>query len=581
MRSRNILHLCAGFFNVNLWLAIAVFALTLLIHGPLNFKTNLLPRDDRWLTLPLRDVHSIGDWWALIRSASIPDFQPVRDLSYWFDWQLARLMGQEPMFHMTNYVLWCLILFFTWRVALSAFSDLDESPNKKQLWPALVLVTTAIHPVAVEPVAWISGRKHLLSVLFILFATLVWLRSVKSRRFTFLNLIQVAAAYLIACLSQPINVLWPVWAIVIFFAQKERKWWRLCRFKLVLLLGFLVAVSVMTFMLNMTVYQGKAWLGFLLTPHANVYGRKLDGIRLDEVILSLLAMGRYLFNFFLPVKIAHRYSPGSWANVAGLLTAPLLIWLALKVDFRQRKLLAKLPHARILLWGLHALLPVLVVTVQLSQIFVADSYALSALPALMIASALLAQSFGMGWRRLRFLFFCVWGMMLAGSMAIARSWMSVETMWLRSNAVEETPDSLYFTGGFLLNSGKHEEAMRHAVKLLEISGRNTKSIRLLAFVICDNPAFSIDQKIRNLKLEGISETPPALDCLSGLLEKSGDRRGALELLLRVADEAPAYFKGEAVDGFTRLEQNCAVVPDMTEKCQGARRRLGVDMNDFH
>ena len=479
-----------------LWIFILVVVLTLIIQGPLTLSTGLLARDDRWLTAPLKDVHNFGDWWALIRSGTLPDFQPIRDLSYWIDWQVARALGTDPHFHLTNILIWWAILALVWEVTRKVFPEgqrhgLAEGHRKGFSIAAIVVFVMAIHPVAVEPVAWVSGRKHLLSLLFTLVATRLLLGKLNPAR-----ALIVVTAFTAGALAQPINLLWPIWAATFLVTSKNLGWARENRMVIAILTAGLLFVSLSTIALNMTVYQGVTWFGFQLTPHAEIYGKKLGGIRWDELDLSMLAAGRYFFNLLIPFNIAHRYSTGALSNLVGLLMIPMAAWAGIRLREKRKEF-----------WFcfLHASLPILVVTAQLSDIFVADSYALAALPGTMLAAAVMLQESTSTVKGMRWVFAAVCGLTLAQSVFAARAWTSAEALWSRSQAVEETPDSLYFTAGDLLNQGKFDEGLERAVRLLELSPGREKPVRLFITAVCKHPRLPAEEKRAFFARLGIPE----------------------------------------------------------------------------
>ncbi|NBQ53476.1 MAG: hypothetical protein EBU49_07855, partial [Proteobacteria bacterium] len=243
-----------------------------------------------------------------------------------------------------------------------------------------------------------------------------------------------------------------------------------------------------------TVYQGVTWFGFQLTPHAEIYGKKLSGFRWDEIDISMLAAGRYFFNLLIPFNIAHRYSTGALANLVGLLIIPLAGWVGFKLRERRKEFW---------LWSLYAALPILVVTAQLSDIFVADSYALAALPGTMLAAAVMLKEFASAAKGMRWVFAAVCSLALTQSIFIARSWTSAEALWSRSQSVEETPDSLYFTAGDLITAGEYDEALARAGRLLELSPGREKPIRLFITAVCSNPRIPAEEKRANLARLGI------------------------------------------------------------------------------
>lgn len=547
-----------------LLLCMLVAGVTIAINSPLTLKTIILARDDRWLTAPLKDVHDIPAWWDLIRTGNLPDFQPVRDLSYWIDWRISSFLGSGPYFHLTNLLLWWAILALVWTIASSALDRPGKGTANKNSIPAWLVLVMALHPVAVEPIAWVSGRKHLLSVLFMLGATRLVMTATTREKVSFVSCAAITTAFFACCMSQPINILWPVWAIAYVTLKCEGEWIRANRGSLALITLSLGVCSVLTFMVNMSVYQGTTWFGFKLSPHAELFGQKIGGLRADEIGLSMLALGRYFFNLLIPVKIAHRYSPGTFANLAGLLMIPIAGWAGWRLDEKRRDFF---------LWALHAVLPLVVVTAQLSQIFVADSYALSAMPGFLIAGAILLTSLKADLRKFGIFAAIIAGMLLANSMSIARSWTSTEKLWFRAQEVEETADSIYFTGSYLLKAGQHDDALDQAMKLVDVSGMNSKTIRLLAFAICDHPRIPQQEKVERFERMEITSTPPALDCVAGIHASRGEFDDAARIILEIAGRDPVYLQIEMADGEKRLREACEKSPTHKAGCNQVLTRL--------
>lgn len=95
------------------------------------------------------------------------EYYPLRDLSYALDALRADALDDGRPFHATNLVLHLLAALLVY--ALGRRLGIDP------LAAALGAGLFALHPLAVEPVAWISGRKDLLYAALVLAALVAWL----------------------------------------------------------------------------------------------------------------------------------------------------------------------------------------------------------------------------------------------------------------------------------------------------------------------------------------------------------------------------------------------------------------------
>lgn len=103
----------------------------------------------------------------------ISSYYPVRLLSFAFDY---RCWGLNPLgFHLTNIVLhgFNVLLLFLLMVRFGGSGTLRH--GGRGVWLAVLCACFfAAHPLAVEPVAWISGREELLAVFFTLSCMHLW-----------------------------------------------------------------------------------------------------------------------------------------------------------------------------------------------------------------------------------------------------------------------------------------------------------------------------------------------------------------------------------------------------------------------
>ncbi len=140
---------------------ILIFAGPFLIYLPLIDKDPFLNRDDFDITSPLRTVFSFDAYQAKLINNEILDFQPIRDFTYFIDIYFSREFGIST-FHASNYIYFCILTLLIYFFLAGV--------TKNSLISMFVSLLISVHPVTVGSVAWISGRKHILSALFLFLA---------------------------------------------------------------------------------------------------------------------------------------------------------------------------------------------------------------------------------------------------------------------------------------------------------------------------------------------------------------------------------------------------------------------------
>lgn len=129
------------------------------LHGTLVWD------DDAWT----KDIaHLTGDWHGLWRIWTEPtamqQYYPVTGTTFWLD---QSLWGDSTLpRHLENLLLHALGAFLLWRLL------------RRLAVPGAALTSSVflLHPVMVESVAWITQRKNVLSLVFLLGALLAWER---------------------------------------------------------------------------------------------------------------------------------------------------------------------------------------------------------------------------------------------------------------------------------------------------------------------------------------------------------------------------------------------------------------------
>jgi tetratricopeptide (TPR) repeat protein len=144
------------------------------------------------------------------------NWNPLTWLSYMLDWQL---FGSNPAdFHLIN-------LFFHIANVLLLFFVLKQMTNA--IWQsAFVAALFALHPLHVEAVAWVSGRKDVLSTFFWLLTMWAYLHYVKQPRVS--RYLLVLLFFVMGIMAKPMLVTLPFVLLLLDYWPFERKIsWRL------------------------------------------------------------------------------------------------------------------------------------------------------------------------------------------------------------------------------------------------------------------------------------------------------------------------------------------------------------------
>ncbi|MBF0208852.1 MAG: hypothetical protein HQK53_18465, partial [Oligoflexia bacterium] len=331
--------------KLNTALLILVSALILIIYGDLIIIDPVLKWDDESIIKPLLGVKSFFDYHI---SASI-DLQPVRDISLLINIYIMNLFGIST-FHLLNVLIWISIL--------GSVNILLTQLKTPVVARTSLLLLMAVHPVFVNSVAWISARKHLLSCLFIFCATICFFYLEKSAPEKRKKCIKLAIIifYLLSVLSQPISLLWPFWIIAYFLSFNCRGLQIIDTIKKVpLYFYFLLIIMVCCIKLNLIYYS----TDYLQKSH---YPKVLDFFGNMPTIPQMY--GRYFINLVFPFNLAVLYEIFSITNIVGMVSFVLWMYFAWKM----------LDRRDFVVWMIFYLFPLAVVTVNITPMFVFDTY---------------------------------------------------------------------------------------------------------------------------------------------------------------------------------------------------------------
>jgi predicted negative regulator of RcsB-dependent stress response len=292
--------------------ALAVALATLAAYGP-ALDAGYIWDDDQYVTgnATLLSVSGLRRIWT--DPGATPQYYPLVHTSYWLE---HRVFGLVPFgYHLDNVLLHLLGAFLLWRL----LARLEVAGA------GLAAALFAIHPVAVESVAWITERKNVLSGVFWLGAALAYLRATEpaaprlvpvERRWYAVAL----ALFGCALLSKSVTVTLPVAIALVVFWKRGRlepgEWLPLVPF---------LAVGVVAASLT-------AWLE---KHHVGAHGEDWSFHVLDRCVAAGKALAFYLGKLVWPrplifvyprwdVRFANGWNP-IWPIAAGLVIAGLFI----------------------------------------------------------------------------------------------------------------------------------------------------------------------------------------------------------------------------------------------------------------
>ena len=250
-----------------------------------------------------------GIWGIWFDPVGVYRQEPVREGHYWpllytTFWLEHKLWGFSPAgYHIVNILLHFANTVLLWRLLARL-----AVPGA---WFAAVVF--AMHPLNVESVAWVMGRKDLISSLFYLAAVLMWLRFIESphpRRYATALLLLAAGMF---CKS--IVVTLPVTLLILH-------WWKQGRITRTDLLRvtpfFLVGLAIAAFDL---LFYEKVNLSF-------------DYSVLERMLIAAHCLWFYVGKLLWPVELAVIYphwdvsaaNTLGWLYVVTALAVPVTLW---------------------------------------------------------------------------------------------------------------------------------------------------------------------------------------------------------------------------------------------------------------
>jgi Flp pilus assembly protein TadD len=447
----------------NVVLCLLIVAATLAIYNPVNGHPFVNYDDDRYVT---ENSHvRAGLSWDTVRwaftSTEQANWHPLTWISHELDYQLFGLNPAGHHFtslliHAMNAALLFLLLVWATRRTLPS------------LFVALLF---ALHPVAVESMAWVAERKNVLSTLFFLAALAAYgwyARNPNWRRY-----LAVTALFACSLMSKPMAVtlpfvllLWDFWPLgrITGSARELVEVQQSKLGNLILEKVPLLALSVASSLITLHAQQtGGAMRSTMVYPL---------GIRIENAVV---AYGMYLWKMVWPTRLAPLY-PYAGDSLEGWRVAVVLVLL---VGVSIVTVRARSFYLVGWLWFLGTLVPVIGL-LQVGDAAMADRYAYIPLIGIFVIVAFgfdqLADRLKLSKTRRAVLAVCPVVLLALGTIKQLSYWRSSYDLWSHTVAVTGpnfiAQDNL---GGALVLMGKVDEAYPHFRLASEINPRDPMS----------------------------------------------------------------------------------------------------------
>jgi tetratricopeptide (TPR) repeat protein len=330
----------------------------------------------------------------------------------------------------------------------------------------VIALLFGVHPMHVESVAWVSERKDVLYVFFLLLGLITYARNVAQQRMTYWVLAGIF--FLLALLSKAMAVVFPVLCILIDFwkgrdLKSTRPWLEKIPFFIVALIFGLIAVNVQA---------GGDFYGLLKTA-----GERTAAVA-DMQVFSMwqriqfasygffFYIGKFLFPFNLSPFYPYPDNPGLWFSLAPIALIAL-----------SGALIYSVKYTRIFAFGVGFYFISVALVLQFLSVglaLTADRYSYLAYIGLAFAlcggTVFLADRLKNGAGKRVVYIWLIAALFYAWlGKSQVKIWENSETLWTAALAVyPETDLALANRGNYLGKSGRIDEAMADFEKALAL-----------------------------------------------------------------------------------------------------------------
>ncbi len=437
------------------WLSLPALALLVFIvfSSVLNFDF-VYWDDDQYVLANKRfqpgAARSVGSFF---KGYDVGNYHPLTMLSYSLDFQVTPL--PKP-FHRTNLLLHIFNTLLVY--VLLRYLSLTH-------WVALLSAAFfAMHPMRVESVAWISGRKDLLMTVFYLLSLITFILYITKS--SYLTLLLSYLFFVAACLSKATAVSLPlIGALYIFYYSKENKLSSyiplLPYFVVSLIAGYVAIVA-------------QADISAIKTSNAIPW--------LWKPVLAMYNLGIYLFQHMIPAQLQTYYR---YPDNAGEILLPmiLVVFVTIMCGIFLLSRIGNKVLSFVFITGVIAIVPVLQL-IPVGDALRADRY--TYLPSVMWCALpfmilnILPKLNIKYMHRIGIVYIMLVSVI---TYRLLPSWQNSETLWKRSIAENPTWYSAYNNlGMYYLTERRMEEAKHSFHEAIKLNKNNEGAYINLGFI---------------------------------------------------------------------------------------------------
>jgi len=297
--------------NQNLFLVLIL----VLTYFPVIIARKTVNIDAQLIMPLLGSIKSPFEYLQMLIGFQTYDIQPVRDLTFFVDDFVFKNFNLNT-FIIQNILYWVIACIYVKRILHHLF------PSFKQVHCYYLSLLFAIYPLFCATLSWGIARKHILSFMFIMMTTWYFFDLLKNYRSKIGSKVLIHILYLFSILSQPITLLWPLWAwayVIIMDRKSIRE------------ITFFLLPSFVTFSLI-------TYVNYLYYKNSTVFKLYFESKTSDAFNFSdkILGLGHYIYQMFFPYLPATSYQLGHWSVWLGILFLGLFSFVYLGLNLNRK-----------------------------------------------------------------------------------------------------------------------------------------------------------------------------------------------------------------------------------------------------